>query len=481
VKVLFRAAREGVLKRGFLQLVVHLSAFVSLVAAAEVEQTRSDLFNNGKSKQSFYGQLRLEGMKYLTPLPEAPQLTYSQYLSAQLSYYHEGSAFEAAIDTGAGTFFSKSQSHLAVHELFISPRTPEVRIYVGRKLNSWSQMDRDWNLGVWQPYYEIDALRPEEQGLTGVFVDVDRQNFEVLGFATPIFIPSMGPDIREENGALVADSRWYRQPSRQVDITNKNSMNISYKLSIPEAAQLAAHGASAVMGRVGNKENGPWMVTSYGYAPVNKLILKRNIRVPISDPDVGVIVSPEITYHHVASADVGYTLGNVKATMSYLQDDPEEKRPDPDWAIQKLEGIKAYSTGFDWNIPNFLSRSVLFQLNYLHIYGGSIQDIISDGSPDSMTLYDQRMKFTNAVRVKVQGELARIYRHPLVTKFTWLYDTDQKGSMVNTEFLFYPSREWALLMGADFLGVDDENYKVSSFLNQYRANDRVYGGMTYVF
>jgi hypothetical protein len=265
-----------------------------------------------------------------------------------------------------------------------------------------------------------------------------------------------------------------------VDFANK-PVPISYRLSMPETAKLVGHGGSGVMGRLGNKDDGPWMVSSYGYTPVNELILKRNIRIPISDPNVGVIVSPDVTYHKIFSTDVGYTVGNVKASMSYMQDDPETKMPEKDWAIQKLSGVRAYSVGLDWRIPKFFTRSILLQMDYLKIDGGQIQDIISDGSPDGLTLLDQRMKFTNAFRTKVQGELARIYRRPLVTKFSWLYDTDQKGSMINTEFLFYPNQEWAFVIGADFLGVDDEDYKPSSFLNQYRANDRVYGGMTYVF
>jgi hypothetical protein len=432
------------------------------------------------NKIQFYGQLRFEDMQYMTTLPEAPNLSQSQFLSAQISLVQESSWIENAVDFGAGTFFSRNQSHIAVHELYTSPRTDNFRVYVGRKLNAWSEMDREWNLGIWQPYFEIDALRPEAQGLTGVFFDVNRSDFQVLGFVTPMFIPSMGPDIREENGALVSDSRWYRSPSNQLDFTNK-PIPVSYSLSVPETSELVGHGGYGAMGRVGNKDRGPWLVSSFGYAPVNSLLLKRNIRLPIADPNVGVIVSPEVTYHKVFSSDLGYTMGNVRATVSYLQDDPETRLPDMDWAIQKLDGIRAYSASLDWNVPQFLTRSVLLQVSYLKVDGGGIQDITADGTSDSLNLFDQRLKFTNAVKVKVQGELARIFHRPLVTKFSWLYDRDQKGSMINSEFLFYPSQVWALVVGTDILGVDDENYKPSNFLNEYRANDRVYGGMTYVF
>lgn len=486
VMTLKKASLEGTKNRAALVLTVYLLALLPFVEAdaagsiTPLPKLSSIIQIEEKSNHRVYGQLRLEGMKYFTELPDAPNLTYSQFLSGQLSYVGETAWFENAADLSAGTFFSMNQSHIVVHELYTSPRTQDFRVYVGRKKNTWSEADHEWNLGVWQPYFELDSLRPEEQGLTGVFFDVNRENWQVMMLATPIFIPSLSADVREENGGLVADSRWYHAPSRQADLINDKPTPITYQLTIPETAKLAGHGGYAMFGRAGNKDKGFWMASSVGYTPVNQLLLKRNVKYQIND-DVGVIVSPDVTYHSVFSADVGYSVGSARVTASYIQDNPQTKMPDQDWAIQKLSGMRAYSAGFEWTIPKFFSRSILMQLSYLRVDGGNIQDIGSDGNPDDLNLYDQRLKFTNAAKVKVQGELARFFRKPLVTKFSYLYDKDQKGSMMNTEFLFYPSQEWALVMGADFLGTDDETVKPTGFLNQYRANDRVYGGMTYVF
>jgi hypothetical protein len=440
----------------------------------------SEVLKEERTQHRVYGQLRIEGMKYLTEISETPQLTYSQFLSGQLSYVGETDWLENAVDVAAGTFFSQNQSHFVVHELYTSPRTQGYRVYVGRKKNGWSEADHEWNLGVWQPYFELDALRPQEQGLTGLFLDVNNTEWQVLGMVTPIFIPTLGPDIREEDGGLVADSRWYHAPSRQADLITNKPTPITYKLSIPEAAKLAAHGGYAFMGRVGNKDKGFWAVSSYGYMPVNKLLLKRNIKYQINQ-DVGVIVSPDLNYHSVFSTDLGYTQGNARVTFSFLQDNPEDKLPDQDWVLQKIYPLRAYTAGIEWTIPKFFSRSISLQLDYLRVDGGEIEDIGSDGAVDDLNLFDQRVKFTDAVKVKMQGELARIYRHPLRVHFSYLYDKEQKGSMVNTEFMFYPKQELALLLGADFLGTAENTPKTSGFLNQYRANDRIYGGMTYVF
>lgn len=427
-----------------------------------------------------YGQIRLEGMQYLTPVPDAPRLTYSQLLSARLTILKETGWVDMTLDTSAGTFFSRGQNHWIVHEAYLASKGESFKTFVGRKKKDWSELDHRWNLGLWQPYMTIDALRPEEEGLSGVFLDYNKKDWEILGMVTPLFIPSMSADIREEGGGLVSDSRWYRAPSRNYDFNNRIN-TISYKLDIPEQAKLVNNGGAAFLGRLGNKDKGPWVVTSVGYLPVNELILKRQAFKQTSQDKVDVTVSPAVTYHHIQSMDVGYAFNSVKVSASYLQDSPETKMPDPEWSIQDLKPLKIYSGAVDFSLANFMTKTIAVQLGYMKVNGGGIEDILSDGRPDDFTLYDARLKFTNAAMMRLEGQLASILNRPLVTRFKYLYDFDQRGSLVNTEFLYYPNQKWAVVMGGDALGVRDENYKPSSFLNQYRANDRFYGGMTYVF
>lgn len=455
------------------------STSLKLPQAEGISATDLSLEKPSKPAQ-VYGQIRMESMQYLTPLPDAPGLTYSQLLSARLSILKETRYLNFAADTAAGTFFSKGQSHLMVHEAYVATNGQNFTVAVGRKKKDWSEMDHRWNLGLWQPVYALDALRPEEEGLTGMFADYNTQGWEIVGFATPVNIPNMGPDIREDNGGLASDSRWYRPPSRNYDFNN-NINTISYKLDIPDQLDLVKNGGAAMMGRLGNKEKGPWVVVSGGYLPVNELLLKRAAYKAISADKVDVTVTPEVTYHTIGSVDLGYTFGSVKAVMSYLQDDPKTILPDDDLSIQKLQPIQAYSAAIDFSMANILVRPITVQFEYLKVVGGGIQDITANGSPDSFTMFDSRLKFTDAVQVKLEGQVATFFNRPFVTRFKYLYDYDQKGSLLNTEFLYYPSQKWAVLVGGDVLGVQDENYDTSGFLNEFRANDRLYGGLTYVF
>ena len=129
------------------------------------------------------------------------------------------------------------------------PLSDNSNISLGRKKYDWTELDRVWSLGLWQPRYAIDALRPEDQGLTGLFYDYKTENFQFLAFASGLFIPTMGPEVREEDGAIKADNRWYRPPSRQ-----SGKISISYKLNIGDQMELASQESYALKTRIGDLE-----------------------------------------------------------------------------------------------------------------------------------------------------------------------------------------------------------------------------------
>lgn len=430
------------------------------------------------------GVLRFESMQYFTEVPEVPELTRSQFLSASVrssGSFDSIRRMDYRADFSAGTFFSRSQTEFAVSELAVGGRLSEqVRVDLGRKLERWSELDSRWQMGLWQPRFALDALRNQEQGLTGVFASYEQPQARLVGFVTPVFIPTMTPPVREEGGSLVSDSRWYRQPSSLYSFSNRINQ-ISYRLDIPETSQLVMNPGSGLKADFGRADGGAWLRTAWAYKPVNELLLRRQNFKSVAADRVDVTVSPDVTYHRVTSADLGYRFNSVGASVSYVEDSPGEKRPDAEWSIQKLKPLRAYSAQVDWDLADTIKRDIQIRMSYLKVDGGGIEDIQSDGTPDEFTLFDHRTQFSDAVSVSLEGQLARVANRPLTARWRYLYDWDQDGSMMNTEFQYSPEPRWAVVVGADVLGVQDETRRPSGFLNQFRANDRFYGGMTYVF
>lgn len=440
-----------------------------------------DTNSNVPALNDFFGVIRFESMDYFTTLPGEEKLNRQQYLSTRLGMtglsYDTQWGFGADLQAGK---YNYGTSNYSVQEIFLFYR-PEsfFKIMLGRKKVDWSVLDSYWKTSLWQPKYAIDYLRPEEQGLTGAFFEYQRSDFQFVALTTPLFIPNMGIDVREEGGELVSDSRWFRKPSNKYDF-NGRIKTISYDLSVPETRSLVSRPGVGFNAAFGDRSQGFWASNSAGYKPVNDLLLRREGFAEASEKNVKVIVSPDVTYHSLLSLDIGYSFKNFRLITSYIEDSPKQKIPIGDMVIQSLTPMRGYSLMVENNIEYSLIRDLKIQLGYLRIYGGTIDDINANGGKDSFTLFDERFYFYNSLLFKTEGKLFKLFNRDFTTKFSYLWDFNQNGSLVNTEFQFYPFQKWAFLVGGDFISVDEQN-DASTFLNQNRANDRIYAGVNYVF
>ncbi len=431
-------------------------------------------------RASVFGQFRFESLQYMTSLKDAPSLTTSQFLSGRItaaSFKRDPFSVNWAADLSAGTFFSLKQSYYSVQEVYLStPLDQQASLSIGRKKYDWTEIDRIWSLGLWQPRYAIDALRPEEQGLSGIFFDYQNEKVQILAFGSGLFIPTVGPDVREEDGTIKADNRWYRPPSRQ-----SGNISISYKLDTGDVRKLVSQESYGLKLRIGDIETGPWIALAGGRKPVNELLLQRDLRGVQVNSEANFVVSPEVTHHQVFSTDLGYKFERVKASISYFEDQPETVLPPADYAIQQFKPVKIYSAQLDWSVNEFLSRPLQVQLAYMRSFGDIIQDIESNGDVTDFTLFTYRYRFSSAATARVLGPLTTFYGRPLITKLGYTYDFDQKGSILGMEFQYQWNRAWSYLLGVDMLGSDDADSTSDGFINTYRANDRAYAGVSYVF
>ncbi|MDZ4082907.1 MAG: hypothetical protein U1E10_08230, partial [Bdellovibrionales bacterium] len=106
-----------------------------------------------------------------------------QQIGAHFRTESEGRVFNGTLELG-GSFATavENYSNIYVPEAFLELQTSDfteaelngdlrARVSVGRRLESWSQLDRHWDLGLWEPLNRFDALRPIDQGLTGAFIE----------------------------------------------------------------------------------------------------------------------------------------------------------------------------------------------------------------------------------------------------------------------------------------------------------------------
>src|SRR6185312_4613407 len=234
--------------------------------------------------------------------------------------------------------------------------------------------------------------------------------------------------------------------------------------------------------RMGGDHDGAWASANYGYKPINAITLQYSKSLDLNSQTGDVTVGPNVAYHQIFGGDLGYKYTNGMVAVSYLQDMPDPKKPSDDWILQNPHGLQAIGVHGDqaYVVPGFLNPIGL-TLGYLKVIGGGITDYDSTGTPQG-AIFAQRLNFTNAASVQMDFTTTA-WRKKLTTSVKFLRDFDQQGSLLHTELNYFPTSSVALLLGGDVLGVDNDSASNldSGFLNQYRANDRIYGGMSYVF
>lgn len=435
-----------------------------------------------------HGDVGSESLSYPTSVDGRSDLNQNLQLKASLQVETEGDTYVASGRFKATKSINLNIQTLAVQELYAGSSGGQ-GFYFGRKMDFWNQADRDWNLGLWQPLDQDDTLRPIPQGLMGGFYTYETDTLQVLGFASPIFIPTMLPDIAEDNGQLISDNRWVRPFPSQITI-NGHQTQLTYRLNIPPAQDLVFQPAVGARVRFGRNDHGPWGAFALASKPINALSIKYDAAMVSSGlSSVGqASVVPVVSRHNIVSADFGWNFEKSSAGVSLLADSPDsqsvnnttdstgfatdyyQQQPKP----LQLVALSYSSTDF---VP-WIDKDVRWTADYLKAHTDPTEEFDSQGIERSAFI-PNRLLFTNAV--SLQGEVA--FNDHWLVRGKYLRDFDQSGTLVNLEGQYTPWKEWSFQFGMDALGVDDQKAQENDnrFLNSYRQNDRVYGGFAYVF
>lgn len=434
------------------------------------------------------GQIKFEASQYQSSIPGQSHLDQSLLASANLKAQIQTAKTESLFDFTGESYLDWGHSQFSVQELYwrYLHANGKSRTTAGRSLEFWSQLDQDWKLGMWQPDSLFDSLRPVEQGLTGVFFKHREGSFESLAFVSPFFVPTMGPEVKEENGSLVAESRWHQSPSNSFLIFGKQR-KVVYSLNTPDVWDLVQKPGAGYRIRWQAGEQGPWASASFGYKPMNNLLLKYDKKLGSTEEgeDTGSApLYPTVGYHGLGGVDLGYSFSQAMISASYLEDHPQAIDQDPEdpFIVQRPTPMKAYSAHAETQVSvKGFDAPLVLGLEYLRVNGGTYQDFDSQGKSHG-AVFSQRFHFQHAAAIETRVT-STLFKKPLISKIKYLREFEQRGMVGSAEFLFYPGPHLALSAGADVLGVDNPSVDNTDdrFLNQFRANDRVYGGVLYVF
>lgn len=448
-----------------------------------------------KSKNRDLGaSLKVETLQYPTEVGGDSRLNQNNMIEGHLRGGWDQGWVNSGLDVAAGQSANLNYQYFAVQEIFSEYRSGSgvYSLGIGRKLEYWNQADRDWNLGLWEPLFQHDGLRMRTQGLTGLFFGVETSQAQLLVFLSPIFVPTMTPDIAERDGEIVSESRWFRSLPSSQSIVGRETQLV-YDLQIPAVSELISNPGYGARLRLGGVDEGAWVSAAVALKAVNALSYRYDASVltqgRLVEPQARaeIELNPIAHRHQITALDFGYRSGGSAVGVSMIQDRPEEK------AVQNRVNSKGYQTDYiqqqlkpmtliagsaSSRISTALPRRLDLRLDVLRAFVDRSVDVDARGQEQSQLIPD-RLQFTNAAAVTASSQLWSQVRGSL----KYLREFDQRGTLVSFNVDYAPASNWLVNAGLDSLGVDDPEAQKndSRFLNRYRQNDRVFGGMTYVY
>lgn len=452
-----------------------------LASAGEVRKKLiADL--KSKPKVKLEAKVSAESVTYPTQLDKKSTLNESFNTSAGAQLHMSSGYFVNGFEFFGIRDWSAKNSQFGLNELYTSYQDQSTQVHLGRAKKDWNEADRLWALGLWEPTFAVDSLRIQNQGNTGLFFEKRlNPSFEVLAFATPLFIPTMTPEVQEDKGSLASESRWFKSPSSSSPILNKETQ-VKYAVSVPELEQLVRNwGAGLSLKYNATPE---WAArVSAAYKPVNRLALKYKRELVLLDgaQNASATVSPHVLYHQLLGADLGYFSNERSVFLSSNFDRPSEPVGEQNWIKQRLSPLVSHALTYQENELAVGSFRPDFLVSYINVQTNDVVDVDSSGAIVG-SLFKERTLFTNALKTEIRLQ-AFLLGKKFSQRFSYLREFDQQGSIYGYEAEAFLLKDISVFAGFDVLGVDDpESQRADTrFLNQFRSNDRAFGGLNYVF
>lgn len=437
-----------------------------------------------------YLDLDLRESRYLGGVQNPSQEHSYTLVSGKLNLETQSPGFNYKFNpVFMGALEAQDEFYAGVPELYVQPRkiAPGFNLTIGRVKRQWSRLDEEFNLGIWQPQLRWDYLQPEQEGLTGVFFDWSLSSALRFSFFTsPLSIPDQGPQYRLKNGQFSSSNRWFVQPTSRLGLFHMDSPLYLEIAKTPEE-DIFMHSSFGFA--MNYQSGGPlWSQISYAYKPRNQIHLgiecancgRINFEggAPI---EVTAVIHPKIVNHNVLTWETGFDRVDDRGWFSITGDVPQRSGFPDSYVEAELNTMIV--TGFAYQhylrpvagVPSWLEYSYMRVFEFRRQRGDSLL-----GEDEVHSSLD-RYPYVELAAIDWRLLLRQTQSNRLQWRNRYSYSFPERGGWLAS------SIEWARgpmtwSLGFDILGAEvDPNSNEAGLFSRYRANDRVYGGVSYVF
>lgn len=429
--------------------------------------------------------------------PPAGVPDYTQ-IGAHFRTETEGRTFRGTLELG-GSFSTSVENYTNIYvpEAFLDWRTGSweegeitgdlrARVSVGRRLETWSLLDRSWDLGLWEPLNRFDALRPIDQGLTGFFVDAGSGNTKITLFLSSLYIPEQGASFTLQNGRIQSSNPWFVEPSDRL-ILFQESTSIQYDIQTPSVGSVINQASGGLLVRYGELEKGAYAQASYIFKPRNQLAIPFEAALDLTDTAsfASVSVHPEVVYHQLIGFESGYSGETFTAGLSGLGDFPINRESGPTFTYQELDPLMLLSPHLDGHFDLGAASDLSLGVSYLASTGGGATTRGRFASEKGV--FGPRTPWAQAVAVDGRVVVGRGRRTTWSFGGRWLEELSERGSLLmadaGCDFALKgaTTQDWRVSLAADVLGSRKASNENQGYLSQYRGNDRIMSQLRFIF
>jgi len=444
-----------------------------------------DDLNESLLESQQLGYFGTRSISFINTHFQNPETRTIHYLEARLFRQPQDAQSIFGFDLqGQWASNQKELSHFTLSELYLKQKVTGTgfTFFLGRHKSSWSLLDDQWKVGAFQPIYKVDALNPRSQGLTGLFMNFKGANWELELFGTSLFLPDQGPQVEAQNGHFVKRDTWVYYPPSEVKV-NGVLTPIDYNIDQPtprEVVNQKGWGFNAQWGNI--QEEGLAARMGWAYKPMNQMLLGLNGFMVLEEETLSaenhldIQLRPEVGYHNVRSMDLTYKFKQFLFTAGILDDVPQKKEFAAKWTYQNHTPSQLRGAGVQFLAENGWTTG----LSYLEKLGGHSQvfgpekDLVGDYFPE-------RYSFEELIKVEISYHKNFNSRYGYEFTGEWRKELKEGSELASLQGALLIGSLWKTYLGLDLLRSENKVPSKKDFLEANLSNDRVYGGLQYVF
>jgi hypothetical protein len=363
-----------------------------------------------------------------------------------------------------------------------STESRRTQVTLGRALKPWSQLDTEWSLGLWQPQFRWDYIRPAQMGLTGLFYETQKQSMKFTAFLSGLYLPDQQGEFEIKDGELVSENRWFRPPVSELQI-KYGTKNIDYELDKPSVSRVIWNPSYGMAIRGGEEDSGPWIQFAMADKPANQFhigIDTERVNQLNGTMSIKPVIHPKLVRHRLLTAEAGFKNEATSFYASVTSENFEDPKLPELWEQSPLRDSLYYGIGASQVVSALGYRSAVYSGLVFKDYVGS--QSAGGSMSEEMSSSVQKVAFDKLWNVGLRYPM-----HPRVyskwsSEMKYTYSFSDRAEWVMAQLNYRPYKDWSFFMGADILGSPNQiDANKMSFISKYRDNDRIEGGFTHVF